>query len=203
MRFEKIVCCMYSLCLIFFGTMFSHVALHIHRQSLASELRAVMNMLSTTRIVFVEHASLLQIYEVSVPDLPRLDRLILGTLAVLAENATVDILRGANTVLKADNASLYRWIKAMDQSYVRASSHPSTCPALSVPDLFGKGSLLTGVTSRDDSWFQLEADMWGRSPRSSLLHALNYIFYRMTDVQVGPYGTSVHTDRRPIILSYS
>lgn len=84
MRFEEIACCMYSLCLIFFGTMLFHVALHIHRQALASELHAVMKMLSTTHIAFVENASSLQIYEVCVPDLPRLDRLILGTLAILA-----------------------------------------------------------------------------------------------------------------------
>lgn len=45
------------------------------------------------------------------------------------------------------------------------------------------------------TWFQFE-----RSPQGSLGHLIDLIRYRIYRKNIGPYGSSVHTDKNPIII---
>jgi len=181
-----------------------HVSLHVHNRALSLELHHLNTALFESQYRRVPNdASALITYAVLLPDFSSRDQVVLGTIAMLAGNATTEILKGAHVVSVNDSGCFYAWVVAMNESYRRASSHKSMRAAYSVSGLLSQSSLLTGITMEDeDSWFQLEADSWNwaKSPRQSLMHALNYVYYILADVQVGVYGTSIHTDQRPLYL---
>lgn len=201
---DRVCYCVHSVLVLLF---LLHVSLHIHNRALSLELHHLTTALCERQYRRVpNNASALVTYSVLLPGISSRDQLVLGTIAMLAGNVTTEILKGAHVVLVNDGGCFYRWVVAMNESYRRASSHKSMLAAYGVSGLFSQSSILTGITMEDkDTWFQFEADLWnwGKSPRQSMMHALNYAYYIMADVQVGVYGTSIHTDKRPVCLMYN
>lgn len=71
-------------------------------------------------------------------------------------------------------------------SYRRVSSHFSMVPSYGVPEGSVLRTLLTGRTLKGDSWFQFEAAGWAplSQPLESLMHAFNFLQYRVSGYQV-------------------
>lgn len=198
---DRVCYCIHSVLVLL---LLLHVSLHIHSRALSLELHHLTTALVESEYRRVpNNASALITYSVLLPGISSRDQLVLGTIAMLAGNVTTEILKGAHVVLVNDSGCFYAWVVAMNESYRRACSHKTMRTAYSVSGLLSQSSLLTGITMEDkDSWFQLEADLWNwaKSPRQSMMHALNYVYYKIADVQVGVYGTSIHTDARPLRL---
>jgi hypothetical protein len=120
-----------------------------------------------------------------------------------------EVLCGAHVLV--DEPELYeRW--RFPKSRERLSSHHKTIDKAQYPDIGLKGPLvrekLHGRTQAG-TWIQLEktpAAMGGhfRLPTvTDLLHLWDYIVYRFTKSNVGPWGLSKATERRPMYLSPS
>jgi hypothetical protein len=56
-----------------------------------------------------------------------------------------------------------------------------------------------------DTWFQFEANPWDpwHLPLDSFMHMFNYLQYLFTGYQIGPLGSSNHTDSNPLAIEYS
>lgn len=118
-----------------------------------------------------------------------------------------EVLCGAHVLI--DEPSLYeRW--RFPESRVRVSSHHKTVDKSLYPDIGLRGPLvrekLHGRTEKG-TWVQLEktpAAMGGgfRLPSlTDLKHMLDYVQYRIRGKNVGPWGLSGNTERRPMYLS--
>ena len=179
------------MCLLFL-TLLVHATVHIHAHHLATELSALMDTLYPT---FTPHSTALI--------LDQHDTHVLTHLVRLLPPATLcHALQGAHVVLHHDTGQLYRWVRHLNMSYRRISSHRSIAATYAVNMVYGSGSMLTGITPKNASWFQLEADAWRpiHAPAKSVLHALNFMYYALTHLQVGPFGTSKFTDKRPLVV---
>ena len=118
-----------------------------------------------------------------------------------------EVLRGAHVLV--DRPELYdAW--RFPKSRERLSSHHKTVDKAQYPDIGLKGPLvrekLHGRTA-SGTWIQLE-----KTPASmgkgfhmpginDLKHLADYIVYRITKSNVGPWGLSGMTERRPMYLS--
>jgi len=194
--------CFYLLSYILVFLVLIRMTLVHNRNSEFEQLQAELSRAVYRRVQ--NDASSLPVYSVTIPGLTTntADQLILGTTFMLVGNAVMtDVLRGAHVVLLGDSGRFYEWIIAMQGSYRRTSSHVSTRVVYAVSGTL-LPSCLAGMTPRQDSWFQLEADPWNfnRYPVRSLLHALSFLFYELLDVQVGPYGTSQYSETNPLIV---
>ena len=123
----------------------------------------------------------------------------------LSVPALVHFLQGAHVIVGED--ALYeRWI--FPRSRKRMSSHHRTVDKTATPDYGLDGPLvresLHGKASVG-TWIQLERTKatfrWGRLPTwSDVLHLRDYVIYRLTGKNVGPWGLSAHVDTRPMVL---
>jgi hypothetical protein len=194
---------MYCLCLIF-STSFLfllYVTLHIHSTQCRIHLHDLLVVLNTTQV----YATSVSTY--SFPQTPLLivpsDREILGTLMVLFGGITrlSDMLKGAHVVVgNDDRRDLLQMMRNVPGSYRRSSSHESIVAQVAIPVFQGRHSVLTGINSRNCTWFQSESDAWKRGDVKSVFHLLNYIYYKVIGYQVGPYGVSKYTEARPLCL---
>ncbi len=117
-----------------------------------------------------------------------------------------EVLRGAHVLV--DDTVLYeKW--DFPKSRRRLSSHHPTVDKSRYPDIGYKGPLvrekLHGRTAAG-TWVQLE-----KTPAAmghgfhlptftDVLHLLDYLVYRFTKSNVGPWGRSRNTERRPLYL---
>lgn len=118
-----------------------------------------------------------------------------------------DVLHGAHVLV--DEPSLYeRWLFPQ-VSRQRISSHHPDIDKRKYPDIGMKGPLLReklhGRTAHG-TWVQLEktpATVGQRKLPSpeDLRHLWDYVVYRLTRSNVGPWGRSGATERRPMYLS--
>jgi hypothetical protein len=119
-----------------------------------------------------------------------------------------EVLCGAHVLV--DDPELYaNW--RFDGSRERLSSHHKSVDKKQYPDLGLKGPLvrekLHGRTPHGGTWVQLEKTpaAMGHGFRlpswSDVLHLVDYIVYRITKRNVGPWGLSRHVERRPMYLS--
>lgn len=118
-----------------------------------------------------------------------------------------EVLRGAHVLV--DDPSLYeRWLfpKA---SHERISSHHHEIDKQKFPDFGMRGPLLReklhGRTARG-TWLQLEKTpaAFGKRKMPSwndILHLADYVMYRITRSNIGPWGRSGDTEKRPMYLS--
>src|SRR3954471_19139346 len=120
-----------------------------------------------------------------------------------------DVLRGGHVLV--DDPELYdRW--RFPKTRTRLSSHHRRIDKRRYPDLGLKGPLvrekLHGRTEAG-TWLQLEktpaaVGQGFRLPTlTDALHLWDYIVYRFTKSNVGPWGLSKSTERRPLYLSPS
>lgn len=118
-----------------------------------------------------------------------------------------EVLRGGHVLI--DDPELYaRW--HFPKTHERLSSHHKTIDKKKYPDLGLKGPLvrekLHGRTAAG-TWVQLEKTPAAigngfRLPTfTDFLHLCDYVVYRITKSNVGPWGLSRQTERRPVYLS--
>jgi hypothetical protein len=118
-----------------------------------------------------------------------------------------EVLCGAHVLV--DDPELYEaW--RFPQSRERLSSHHRTVDKHRYPDIGLKGPLvrekLHGRTE-SGTWVQLEKTPAAMGPGfhlpsvTDLKHLIDYVVYRFTKSNVGPWGLSKNTERRPMYLS--
>ncbi len=118
-----------------------------------------------------------------------------------------EVLWGGHVLI--DDPDLYaRW--RFPRSHQRLSSHHKNIDKTQYPDIGLKGPLvrekLHGRTMTG-TWIQLEktpaamGDGFHLPTFNDLLHLWDYIVYRFTKSNVGPWGLSKQTERRPVYLS--
>jgi hypothetical protein len=123
-------------------------------------------------------------------------------------NQLRDVLYGGHVLV--DDPDLYERWKFPNVTRQRLSSHHRTVDKHLYPDLGMHGPLvrekLHGRTS-NGTWMQLEKTpaAFGASHRlptwNDVLHLVDFVIYRVTKRNVGPWGLSAVTERRPMYLS--
>ena len=118
-----------------------------------------------------------------------------------------DVLRGAHVLV--DEPTLYeRWLFPK-VSHQRLSSHHPDIDKKQYPDIGMRGPLLReklhGRTAHG-TWLQLEKTPASFGKRKlptwqDLVHLADYVMYRVTRSNIGPWGRSGVTERRPMYLS--
>jgi hypothetical protein len=120
-----------------------------------------------------------------------------------------NLLRGAHVLV--DESYLYeRWVFPR-ASHQRISSHHPEIDKREYPDYGMRGPLvrekLHGRTSRG-TWLQLEktpATMTAGKLKppswNDVKHLVDYVIYRLRRSNGGPWGLSIHTEKRPMYLS--
>ncbi|MBV9195679.1 MAG: hypothetical protein JO168_16175 [Solirubrobacterales bacterium] len=116
-----------------------------------------------------------------------------------------NVLRGAHVLV--DDPSLYERWQFPKVSHQRISSHHHDIDKRKYPDYGMRGPLLReelhGRTAHG-TWVQLEKTPVAPGKRPSwidLVHLADYVMYRVTRSNIGPWGRSVDTERRPMYLS--
>jgi hypothetical protein len=118
-----------------------------------------------------------------------------------------DVLCGGHVLV--DDPQLYEKWRFARVSHVRISSHHRDIDKSIYPDIGMRGQIvrekLHGRTAQG-TWVQLEKTpaAFGKRKLPSLtdvLHLVDYIVYRVTGSNVGPWGLSRLTERHPMYLS--
>jgi hypothetical protein len=118
-----------------------------------------------------------------------------------------DVLRGGHVLV--DDPALYEKWREGKGSHPRLSSHHRDIDKKLYPDIGMRGHVvrekLHGRTAHG-TWVQLEKTpaAFGGSKLPSLddlRHLMDYVVYRFTGSNVGPWGLSRMTERRPMYLS--
>jgi hypothetical protein len=118
-----------------------------------------------------------------------------------------DVLCGGHVLV--DDPVLYEQWQFPKVSHQRLSSHHKDIDKTRYPDIGMRGQVvrekLHGRTARG-TWVQLEKTpaAFGRNKLPSLndvRHLADYVMYRLTRSNVGPWGRSRETERHPMYLS--
>lgn len=118
-----------------------------------------------------------------------------------------EVLRGAHVLV--DDPSLYERWQFPNLSHQRMSSHHHEIDKTKYPDFGMRGPLLReklhGRTEHG-TWMQLEKTpaAFGKRKLPSwhdLIHLADYVMYRLTRSNIGPWGRSTDTEKRPMYLS--
>ena len=120
-----------------------------------------------------------------------------------------DVLCGGHVLV--DDPALYEDWRFTTVSHERLSSHHKTIDKKRYPDIGMRGTVvrekLHGRTAQG-TWVQLEKTpaAFGKKKLptlNDLRHLADYVTYRITRSNVGPWGLSRQTERRPMYLSPS
>jgi hypothetical protein len=118
-----------------------------------------------------------------------------------------DVLCGGHVLV--DDPQLYQDWRFAKVSYPRLSSHHHDVDKTLYPDIGMRGQVvrekLHGRTQQG-TWVQLEKTPAAFGKRklpslSDVRHLMDYVVYRITRSNVGPWGLSRMTERRPMYLS--
>ena len=116
-----------------------------------------------------------------------------------------DVMRGAHVLV--DDPSLYERWQFPKVSHERISSHHHEIDKHQFPDFGMQGPLLREKLHRRTArgtWVQLEKTPVAPGKRPSwvdLVHLADYVIYRVTRSNIGPWGRSADTEKRPMYLS--
>jgi hypothetical protein len=116
-----------------------------------------------------------------------------------------DVLRGAHVLV--DDPSLYERWQFPGLSHQRISSHHHEIDKHKYPDYGMRGPVLREELHGrlvHGTWVQLEKTPVAPGKRPSwidVVHLADYVIYKATRSNVGPWGRSVDTDKRPLYLS--
>jgi hypothetical protein len=97
-----------------------------------------------------------------------------------------------------------KWIGLQNNLVSRkgASSHQSETEQFAIRGPFVKEALFgtrKGEDGKTHTWLQLESHPTGL--RYLLGHLASYVIYRITGMNIGPYGRSEYTERSPLNLA--
>jgi len=118
-----------------------------------------------------------------------------------------DVLCGGHVLI--DDPQLYEDWRFTQVSHLRVSSHHRDIDKARYPDIGMRGQVvrekLHGRTAQG-TWVQLEKTPAAFGQRklpslTDLRHLMDYVVYRVTRSNVGPWGLSQMTERRPMYLS--
>jgi hypothetical protein len=118
-----------------------------------------------------------------------------------------DVLCGGHVLI--DDPQLYEDWRFTEVSHLRISSHHRDIDKARYPDIGMRGQVvrekLHGRTAQG-TWVQLEKTPAAFGQRklpslTDLRHLMDYVVYRVTRSNVGPWGLSQMTERRPMYLS--
>jgi hypothetical protein len=118
-----------------------------------------------------------------------------------------DVLFGGHVIV--DDPDLYEGWRFTKVSHQRLSSHHPDIDKKAYPDIGMRGQVvrekLHGRTEQG-TWVQLEKTpaAFGKKKLPTLTdlrHLMDYVVYRVTRSNVGPWGLSKMTERRPMYLS--
>lgn len=148
-----------------------------------------------------------------------LERQLIGTLymSLVRQNTTLlrDIFTGAHVLITGDQGHYFHLFRQLGHRgdnaarvYDRGSSHYSAVTQYGItsdgPSSARLTTLLVGKSATLDTWFQFEGASWDPlfHPLSSVFHVMNYLEYAVTKTQIGPLGTSEHTEDFPLVIPY-
>jgi hypothetical protein len=118
-----------------------------------------------------------------------------------------DVLCGGHVLI--DDPQLYEDWRFAGVSHLRISSHHRDIDKARYPDIGMRGQVvrekLHGRTAQG-TWVQLEKTPAAFGQRklpsvNDIRHLMDYVLYRLTRSNVGPWGLSQLTERRPMYLS--
>jgi len=113
-----------------------------------------------------------------------------------------EILSGAHVCFEDPGRFIHSLLVHLPGAYHRRSSHRSTSLQVGIKEGRVLHTILIGTDPHGVTWFQLEGSPW--DPKHSLWKSYNHILdcwlYFLTGRQMGPLGTSRHTDRNPLHL---
>jgi hypothetical protein len=118
-----------------------------------------------------------------------------------------DVLCGGHVLI--DDPKLYQDWRFTGVSHLRISSHHRDIDKARYPDFGMRGTVvrekLHGRTAKG-TWVQLEKTPAAFGERklpsmNDIRHLMDYVIYRLTRSNVGPWGLSQLTERRPMYLS--
>ena len=118
-----------------------------------------------------------------------------------------DVLCGGHVLV--DDPQLYEDWRFTKVSHPRISSHHRDIDKTKYPDIGMRGAVvrekLHGRTAQG-TWVQLEKTPAAFGPRKlpsldDIRHLIDYVIYRVTRSNVGPWGLSGLTERHPLYLS--
>ena len=118
-----------------------------------------------------------------------------------------DVLCGGHVLI--DDPQLYEDWRFTGVSHLRISSHHRDIDKARYPDIGMRGQVvrekLHGRTAQG-TWVQLEKTPAAFGKRklpsvNDIRHLMDYVLYRLTRSNVGPWGLSQLTERRPMYLS--
>lgn len=115
-----------------------------------------------------------------------------------------EVLQGAHLVLPLDqgpSGDYYDFLRRLPGAHERISSHQSDRTQYGIPEGSVVSTLLIGSV-QGRVWLQLEGSVWDpfHVPLSSVCHVIDYIQYKLTGRNVGPLGSSSHTDKNPLLV---
>lgn len=116
-----------------------------------------------------------------------------------------DVLRGAHVLV--DDPSLYERWQFPGVSHERISSHHHEIDKHKYPDYGMRGPVLREKLHgrlAHGTWVQLEKTPVAPGKRPSwidVVHLADYVIYKATRSNIGPWGRSADTEKRPMYLS--
>ena len=113
----------------------------------------------------------------------------ISKLRTLSPKEIEHIQNGAYVILK-DNGALYQKFRREGVTRVWCE-HPSELPVYDISGL--KGNVLIGINTH--TWLQ-----WEHSKCCSLSHACDWTRFIWSGLNQGPYGQSMYTDKKPLII---
>jgi hypothetical protein len=114
-----------------------------------------------------------------------------------------EILKGAHVIIK-DQGQLAKEIKAETSNQTRFSSHHKLAKIKEFGvDIHPTHELLVGETDSYTFW-QLERTKvrYWTDLYNNILHLYDYFEYKITGKNIGPLGSSDHTESNPLVINY-
>ena len=125
---------------------------------------------------------------------------------VLTPTTLEQILKGGHIWLPDDGEAFEVW-KELTNASPRISSHPADGLQYSVQGPLIRELLFATITTKSTdgtskkyTWFQLESHSI-RTLKDKLSHGKAFITHLITQKNIGPFGNSNHTHKKPLILN--
>lgn len=140
---------------------------------------------------------------------PAAEKALMGFMYVQVAQRQPEIMReilsGAHLVLLKDQVesmtgpiSAYQMLEHWPGAYKRMSSHRSDAQQYGIPQGEVLHTILLGKIG-GKTWFQFEGN-GVNGVLTFILHMCDYVEYKLTGRNIGPLGTSKHTDRSPLLI---